>query len=173
MVSVLENRKILREYRAICVGAMSSGGKVDANISRHAKNRIKFAISKNGKHSLTHFRVLKKFDHHTYIGLRLDTGRTHQIRVHMSHIKYPLLGDPLYGKRLMIPSGASKVLQSELQQFKRQALHASKIRLKHPFSHEELTIQSKIPEDILSILVALSNGQIKREDVENMQYPES
>ena len=173
MVSVLENRKILREYRAICVGAMSSGGKVDANISRHAKNRIKFAISKNGKHSLTHFRVLKKFDHHTYIGLRLDTGRTHQIRVHMSHIKYPLLGDPLYGKRLMIPSGASKVLQNKLQQFKRQALHANKIRLKHPFSHEELTIQSKIPEDILSILVALSNGQIKREDVENMQYPES
>ena len=91
----------------------------------------------------------------------------------MSHIKYPLLGDPLYGKRLMIPSGESKVLQSELQQFKRQALHASKIRLKHPFSHEELTIRSKIPEDILSILVALSNGQIKREDVENMQYPES
>jgi len=165
MVSVLENRKILREYRAICVGAMSSGGKVDANISRDVKNRIKFATSKNGKHALTHFRILKKFDHHTYIG--------HQIRVHMLHIKYPLLGDPLYGKRLMIPSGASKVLQSELQQFKRQALHANTIRFNHPFSHEELTITSEIPADIQAILVALSNGQLKREDIEDLQYPES
>jgi 23S rRNA pseudouridine1911/1915/1917 synthase len=91
----------------------------------------------------------------------------------MAHIKYPLLGDPLYGKRLMIPSGASKVLQSELQQFKRQALHANTLRFKHPFSHEELTITSEIPADIQAILVALSNGQLKREDIEDLQYPES
>ena len=173
MVSALEKRKILREYRAICVGAMSSGGKVDAKISRDTKNRIKFAISKNGKHALTHFRILKKFEQHTYIGLRLDTGRTHQIRVHMSHIKYPLLGDPLYGKRLIVPQRASKTLQSELQQFKRQALHANKISLSHPISHEELTIKSKIPEDILSILVALSNDQMNREDIENLKYPQT
>ena len=173
MVSALEQRKILREYRAICVGAMTSGGKVDAKISRDTKNRIKFAISKNGKHALTHFRVLRKFEQHTYIGLRLDTGRTHQIRVHMSHIKYPLLGDPLYGKRLIIPQGASKTLQSELQQFKRQALHANKISLRHPVSHEELTIKSKIPEDIFSILVALSNGQMNRENIENLKYPQT
>ena len=173
MVSALEQRKILREYRAICVGAMTSGGKVDAKISRDTKNRIKFAISKNGKHALTHFRILRKFEQHTYIGLRLDTGRTHQIRVHMSHIKYPLLGDPLYGKRLIIPQGASKTLQSELQQFKRQALHANKISLRHPVSHEELTIKSKIPEDIFSILVALSNGQMNRENIENLKYPQT
>ena len=173
MVSALQNRKILREYRAICVGAMSSGGKVDAKISRDTKNRIKFAISKNGKHALTHFRILKKFEQHTYIGLRLDTGRTHQIRVHMSHIKYPLLGDPLYGKRLIVPQRASKTLQSKLQQFKRQALHANKISLSHPISHEELTIKSKIPEDILSILVALSNDQMNREDIENLKYPQT
>ena len=173
MVSALEQRKILREYRAICVGAMTSGGKVDAKISRDTKNRIKFAISKNGKHALTHFRILRKFEQHTYIGLRLDTGRTHQIRVHMSHIKYPLLGDPLYGKRLIIPQGASKTLLSKLQQFKRQALHANKISLRHPVSHEELTIKSKIPEDILSILVALSNGQMNREDIENLKYPQT
>ena len=173
MVSVLENRKILREYRAICVGAMSSGGKVDAKISRDTKNRIKFAISKNGKQALTHFRILRKFEKHTYIGLRLDTGRTHQIRVHMSHIKYPLLGDPLYGKRLIVPQSASKTLQSKLQQFKRQALHANKISLRHPISHQELTIRSKIPEDILSILMALSNGQMNQEDIENLQYPQT
>ena len=89
MVSALEKRKILREYRAICVGAMSTGGKVDARISRDTKNRIKFAISKNGKHALTHFRILRKFEQHTYIGLRLDTGRTHQIRVHMSAYSIP------------------------------------------------------------------------------------
>ncbi len=173
MVSALENRKILREYRAICVGAMSSGGKVDANIARDTKNRIKFAISKKGKHALTHFRVLKKFEQHTYLGLRLDTGRTHQIRVHMAHIKYPLLGDPLYGKRLIVPRGANKTLQSKLQQFKRQALHANKIRFNHPISLEELIIKSKIPEDILSILIALSNGQIQREDIESLKYPET
>ena len=173
MVSELENRKILREYRAICVGAMSSGGKIDANIARDTKNRIKFAISKKGKHALTHFRVLKKFEQHTYLGLRLDTGRTHQIRVHMAHIKYPLLGDPLYGKRLIVPRGANKTLQSKLQQFKRQALHANKIRFNHPISLEELIIKSKIPEDILSILIALSNGQIQREDIESLKYPET
>ena len=173
MVSALEQRKILREYRAICVGAMTSGGKVDAKISRDTKNRIKFAISKNGKQALTHFRILRKFEKHTYIGLRLDTGRTHQIRVHMSHIKYPLLGDPLYGKRLIVPQSASKTLQSKLQQFKRQALHANKISLRHPISHQELTIRSKIPEDILSILMALSNGQMNREDIENLQYPQT
>jgi 23S rRNA pseudouridine1911/1915/1917 synthase len=173
MVSALEKREILREYRAICVGAMSSGGKVDAKISRDTNNRIKFAISKNGKQALTHFRILRKFEKHTYIGLRLDTGRTHQIRVHMSHIKYPLLGDPLYGKRLIVPQSASKTLQSKLQQFKRQALHANKISLSHPISHQELTIRSKIPEDILSILMALSNGQMNREDIENLQYPQT
>jgi 23S rRNA pseudouridine1911/1915/1917 synthase len=172
MVSALEKRKILREYRAICVGTTSSGGKIDANIARDTKNRIKFAISKNGKHALTHFRVLKKFEQHTYIGLRLDTGRTHQIRVHMAHIKYPLLGDPLYGKRLIVPRGANKTLQSKLQQFKRQALHANKIRFNHPISLDELTIKSKIPEDILSILITLSNGQIQREDIESLKYPE-
>ena len=142
-------------------------------ISRDTKNRIKFAISKNGKHALTHFRVLRKFKQHTYIGLRLDTGRTHQIRVHMSHIKYPLLGDPLYGKRLIIPQSASKTLLSKLQQFKRQALHANKIRFSHPVSHEKLTVKSKIPEDIISILVALSNVQINREDIENLKYPQT
>ena len=173
MVSALEKREILREYRAICVGAMGSGGKVDAKISRDTKNRIKFAISKNGKQALTHFRILRKFEKHTYIGLRLDTGRTHQIRVHMSHIKYPLLGDPLYGKRLIVPQSASKTLQSKLQQFKRQALHANKISLSHPISHKELTIRSKIPEDMLSILMALSNGQMNREDIENLQYPQT
>ena len=173
MVDLLASRKILREYRAICVGAMNSGGKVDANISRDAKNRIKFAISNSGKHALTHFRILKKFEQHTYIGLRLDTGRTHQIRVHMSHIQYPLLGDPLYGKRFKMPQGIRKSLQSELQLLKRQALHANKIRFTHPISYEQLTIKSKIPEDMFSILVALSNSQIKREDIENLKYPES
>jgi len=173
MVAELANRKILREYRAICVGVMSSGGKIDASISRDSNNRIKFAISDNGKHALTHFRILKKFEQHTYIGLRLDTGRTHQIRVHMSHIKYPILGDPLYGKRLMIPRGMKKSLQVELQLLKRQALHANKIRFTHPISYEHLTVRSKIPEDMFSILVALSNSQIKREDIENLKYPES
>jgi len=173
MISALENRKILREYRAICVGVMTSGGKVDAKISRDAKNRIKFAISKNGKHARTHFRILRKFEQHTYIGLRLDTGRTHQIRVHMSHIKYPLLGDPLYGKRLIVPRDASKALQRKLQLFKRQALHANKIKFTHPISHEELTVRSKIPEDILSIIVDLSKGQTKQEEIQNLKYPKT
>ena len=173
MVAALENRKILREYRAICVGHMSSGGKVDAKISRNPNNRIKFAISKHGKQALTHFRILRKFEQHTYIGLRLDTGRTHQIRVHMSHIKYPLLGDPLYGKRLIIPSGASEALQMQLQQFKRQALHANKIKFVHPISDKELIFRSEIPEDMFSILLTLSKGQINRENIEHLKYPQS
>ena len=152
MISALENRKILREYRAICVGVMTSGGKVDAKISRDAKNRIKFAISKNGKHARTHFRILRKFE---------------------QHIKYPLLGDPLYGKRLIVPRDASKALQRKLQLFKRQALHANKIKFTHPISHEELTVRSKIPEDILSIIVDLSKGQTKQEEIQNLKYPKT
>jgi len=119
LVSDLQERVITREYRAICVGVMTSGGTVDANLSRDPNNRIRFKIMNQGKRAITHYRVLKKFKNHTFLGLRLETGRTHQIRAHLSHIKYPLIGDPLYGGRFFIPKGAKEDLILKLKNFKR------------------------------------------------------
>ncbi len=172
MVAELEQRNIMREYRAICVGAMTSGATIEASIARDPRNRIKFSTAENGKRAVTNYRILKKFDHHTYIGLRLETGRTHQIRVHMSHIKYPILGDSLYGNRLMIPSGASDYLKSALRQLKRQALHASKLTFVHPFTKEKVSIDSEIPEDMFTILSELSGSNLTREEVNSLEYPE-
>ena len=171
MVAELEQRNIMREYRAICVGAMTSGATIEASIARDPRNRIKFSTAENGKRAVTNYRILKKFDHHTYIGLRLETGRTHQIRVHMSHIKYPVLGDSLYGNRLMIPSGASERLQRTLRQLKRQALHASKVTFVHPFTKEKVSIDSEIPEDMFTILSELSGDSLTREEINSLEYP--
>ena len=173
LVSDLQERLITREYRAICVGVMTSGGTVDANLSRDPNNRIRFKIMKQGKRAITHYRVLKKFKHHTFLGLRLETGRTHQIRAHLSHIKYPLIGDPLYGGRFFIPKGAKEELILKLKNFKRQALHACLLSFDHPIEKRKMKFESMLPSDMESILLEMSEGSLTKESVNKLVYPEA
>jgi len=173
LVSDLQERLITREYRAICIGVMTSGGTVDANLSRDPNNRIRFKIMTQGKRAVTHYRVLKKFKHHTFLGLRLETGRTHQIRAHLSHIKYPLIGDPLYGGRFYTPKGAKEELITKLKYFKRQALHACLLLFDHPIEKKRVKFEAALPEDMESILIEMSEGSLTKDSMNKLIYPEA
>ena len=141
IVNQLQTRTVHREYEAVVFGSLTGGGTVEANIARHAKQRQKMAIVKEGgKEAITHYRLLARFNNHCHIRCMLETGRTHQIRVHMAHIKHPLVGDPVYGGRPRIPKGASELLLNTLRGFGRQALHARRLSLIHPSSGEEVAL---------------------------------
>jgi 23S rRNA pseudouridine1911/1915/1917 synthase len=155
LVRQLQARSVKREYRAVTQGVMTSGGRVDAPIGRHPVNRLRMAVVESGKPALTHYRVLRRYPAHTYIKVNLETGRTHQIRVHMAHIHFPLVGDPLYGGRLKLPSGAGELLIETLRCFRRQALHAMRLSLRHPESGEELSWEAPLPTDMQGLLAAL------------------
>jgi 23S rRNA pseudouridine1911/1915/1917 synthase len=154
LVEQLQARAFEREYEALVVGVMTAGGTVDAPIGRHPVNRLRQAVVPNGKEAVTHYRVVERFRAHTHVRVRLETGRTHQIRVHMAYIHYPLVGDPLYGGRLRIPAGASAPLQAALRAFKRQALHAACLGLVHPLTGEPMRWQAPLPEDMAALLEA-------------------
>ena len=173
LVSDLQVRLITREYRAICIGVMTSGGTVDANLSRDPNNRIRFKIMNQGKRAVTHYRVLKKFKNHTFLGLRLETGRTHQIRAHLAHIQYPLIGDPLYGGRFFTPKGAKEDLILKLKNFKRQALHACLLSFNHPIEKRKVKFESTLPTDMESILLEMSEGSLTKESANKIVYPEA
>lgn len=156
LVAQLQARTVHREYCAVCIGAMTGGGTVDAPIGRHPRQRKKMAVlTSGGKHAVTHYRVARRFGHHTCITVNLETGRTHQIRVHMAHRHYPLVGDPVYGGRPRIPKGASAELVEALRGFPRQALHARALGLIHPESGQQLAFQSPIPADLQGLLDVL------------------
>ena len=148
-------RSVERTYRAVCQGALTGGGEVDAPIGRHRRDRVKMAVVERGRPARTRYVVLERFRAHTLLQLRLDTGRTHQIRVHMAHIRAPLVGDPVYGGRTRLPKHPSPQLQRALASFKRQALHASELRLAHPGSGAPLEFESPVPEDMQALLDAL------------------
>lgn len=155
LVESLQAREITREYEAIANGVMTAGGLVDEPIGRHATKRTHMAVTHSGRPSVTHYRVMEKYRLHTRLRLRLETGRTHQIRVHMSHITHPLVGDPVYGGRPRPPKGASEDLRELLRGFKRQALHAAMLSLYHPISGELMTWHAPVPDDMLEIAAAL------------------
>ena len=155
LVRQLQARSVKREYRAVTQGVMTAGGSVDAPIGRHPVNRLRMSVIETGKPAVTHYRVLQRFRAHTYIRVNLETGRTHQIRVHMAHIHYPLVGDPLYGGRLKIPAGADEHLGQTLRGFHRQALHAVRLSLLHPETQQNLTWEAPMPDDFLALLSAL------------------
>ena len=156
LVEQLQARTVKREYSAVCIGAMTGGGTIEAPMGRHPKQRKKMAVlPAGGKPAITHYRIARRFGHHTQIAVNLETGRTHQIRVHMAYRHYPLVGDPLYGGRPRIPRGASQVLIDALRGFPRQALHARVLGLIHPQSHEELQFECPLPEDMLELLAVL------------------
>lgn len=155
LVAQLQERAMGREYEAVSIGVMTGGGCVDEPMARHSKQRQKMAVSPMGKEAITHYRVLKKFRGHTHIRLKLETGRTHQIRVHMAHISYPLVGDPQYGGRLRLPKGISLELRETLSAFKRQALHAKRLELYHPVTEELMSWEVPLPADMVALLEEL------------------
>lgn len=152
LVTQLQARTVSREYDAIVVGAMTAGGKVDAPIGRHPKDRQRQAVTEAGKPAVTHYRVQERFRAHTHVRCRLETGRTHQIRVHLAHVRYPLIGDPVYGGRLKMPAGSSESLKTVLREFPRQALHAHKLRFQHPVSGAPVECKAPLPDDIFMLL---------------------
>lgn len=159
LVAQLQARTVSREYDAIVVGAMTAGGKVDAPIGRHPKDRQRQAVTASGKPAVTHYRVNERFRAHTHVRCRLETGRTHQIRVHLAHVRYPLVGDPVYGGRLKMPAGASESLKTLLREFPRQALHAHKLRFDHPVSGAPVECKAPLPDDMFLLLDALREDQ--------------
>lgn len=156
LVTQLQERSMGREYEAISIGVMTGGGIVDEPIGRHPHNRQKQAVEPvNGKEAVTHYRLVNRYKNHTHIRLKLETGRTHQIRVHMAHIQYPLVGDPQYGGRLKMPKACSPELQEALRTFRRQALHAKKLELAHPTTGEWMEWEVDLPEDMQHLLDVL------------------
>lgn len=155
LVKQLQARTVSREYEAIVQGLMIAGGTVDAPLGRHARDRTRQAVVEDGREAVTHYRVLRRFRVHTHIRLQLETGRTHQIRVHMAHVGYPLVGDPTYGGRARGIAGASAELIAMLRAFKRQALHASRLSLLHPADGREMRWQAPLPADMTELLKAL------------------
>ncbi len=155
LVDQLQQRRVKREYLAITQGVVTAGRTIEANIARHPQNRKKMSVQKYGKTAITHFQVVQKFLHHSLIKVQLETGRTHQIRVHMAHLRYPLLGDMLYGGRQRQPGGISAQLAKQLSEFKRQALHAQRLGFDHPGSGANCSFEAAIPQDFQIILDSL------------------
>jgi 23S rRNA pseudouridine1911/1915/1917 synthase len=156
LVAELAEHEIGREYLALCTGAMTGGGTVDKPIDRHRSHRLKFAVRNDGRHAVTHYRIEKRFRQHTLARVHLETGRTHQIRVHMEHVGYPVVGDPLYGGRKRFPKGASPELREALEKFGRQALHAAKLTLTHPKTGKRVSFEAPLPEDMTRLLEILA-----------------
>lgn len=155
LVELLQARCVNREYRAIVAGVPTAGGTVDAPIGRHPVHRTRMAVLKSGRPSVTRYRVLERFRGHSLLQVNLETGRTHQIRVHMASIRHPLVGDPQYGGRPRPPAGAGIPLREGLSGFRRQALHASKLGLAHPVSGERMEWEADLPEDMELLLELL------------------
>ena len=155
LAAELERRLVRRVYRAICQGVLTGGGTIDAPLGRHPRERTKMAVVSRGRPARTHYRVVERFRAHTHCEVTLETGRTHQIRVHMAHIRAPLVGDPVYGGRPRLPREASPELRARLQGFGRQALHATRLAFDHPISGAPLVFASEPAADLRELLAAL------------------
>jgi 23S rRNA pseudouridine1911/1915/1917 synthase len=155
LVAQLQAREFEREYLAIVVGVMTAGGTVEAPIGRHPVQRKRMAVVERGKPAVTHYRVLERFRAHSLIRVNLETGRTHQIRVHMAYIHFPLVGDPIYGGRLKLPRGCTDELAEALRHFRRQALHAARLGIVHPQTGEYLEWEAPLPADMQALLAVL------------------
>jgi 23S rRNA pseudouridine1911/1915/1917 synthase len=155
LTAALERRHIKRTYQAICQGVLTGGGSIDAPIGRHPRERTRMSVVDGGREARTRYRVLERFRAHTLCEIELETGRTHQIRVHMAHIRAPLVGDPVYGGRPRLPPRPSDELRFALQSFRRQALHAVRLELAHPASGEALRFESALAPDLRALLEQL------------------
>ena len=156
LVRALAVREIARHYIAVCGGVLTGGGSINEPIGRHPVDRLKMSVQRDGKPAVTHYRVIQRFAAHTYVSVQLETGRTHQIRVHFAHRRHALVGDQTYGGRLAIPAGASDRLRDALRKFRHQALHAEKLAFTHPRSGEKIELQVTPPADFTELLSALT-----------------
>ena len=164
LVRDLQKRKITREYEAVASGIMTKGGTVDQPMARHATKRTLMTVHPMGKPAVTHYRIMENYRNYTRLRLRLETGRTHQIRVHMAHIAHPLLGDQTYGGRPRPPKNASEDFMEVLRNFKRQALHAVMLRLAHPITGEMMEWYAPLPDDFVELLNALKADYLEHQD---------
>jgi len=155
LVKQLQARSVSREYEAVVIGVLTAGGTIDQPLGRHPVNRKKQAVLQDGKEAITHYKVIKRFRAHTHVQVKLETGRTHQIRVHFAHLQYPLVGDKVYGGRLRIPAGCSQELDQALRRFGRQALHARRLGLLHPDDEQPMSWETALPTDMATLLAAL------------------
>ena len=157
LVDMLSRHAVERQYEAVVLGTLIAGGTVDAPIGRHMGDRLRQAVrdEEDGKHAVTHYRLRERFRAHTLIQCNLETGRTHQIRVHLAHISHPLVGDPLYSGGLRLPKGASAELVAALRSFRRQALHAERLSFEHPASRQQVEFKADRPLDLEHLVLAL------------------
>jgi 23S rRNA pseudouridine1911/1915/1917 synthase len=155
LVRQLQARSVSRIYQAIVTGGPTASGSISEPIGRSPKNRLKMAVVAKGKEAITHYRVLKKFGTHELLELKLETGRTHQIRVHLAYNNWPIVGDPLYSGKSRFPKGVSSGLRSAVESMHRQALHAVRLELRHPATGELMSWQSSLAEDIQDLLCSL------------------
>ncbi len=155
LVEMLAARDIHRQYEALVLGSMVAGGSVAAPIDRHPRDRLKMAVVDGGREAVTHYRVRERFPAHTLLEVRLETGRTHQIRVHLAHIRHPLVGDALYGSGLKLPKAAGPNLVEALRAFRRQALHAERLEFAHPVTDKPLSVNAPRPADLDALIMTL------------------
>lgn len=164
LVEQLSAREVHRQYLAVVAGSLVSGGTVNAPIDRHPRDRLRQAVREDGRDAVTHYRLRERFRAHTLLECRLETGRTHQIRVHMAHIKHPIIGDPLYGGPLKLPKGATDALVESLRGFKRQALHAETLEFAHPISGEPVRCSTPMPADMQALVDTLREDTREAEE---------
>jgi 23S rRNA pseudouridine1911/1915/1917 synthase len=162
LVDMLSRHAVERQYEAVILGTLIAGGTVDAPIGRHMSDRLRQAVrdEEDGKHAVTHYRLRERFRAHTLIQCNLETGRTHQIRVHLAHIGHPLVGDPLYGGGLRLPKGASEELVATLRGFRRQALHAEVLAFEHPADGQPMQFKAARPADLDQLVAALKGDAV-------------
>lgn len=177
LVDQLQARTVHREYYALVLGVLTAGNTIDIPIGRHGHDRKKMTVKKDGsKEAITHFRVLDRYRGHSLIKVNLETGRTHQIRVHMSYVKHPLVGDQTYGGRLQIPAGTGDELKEMLRTFDRQALHARKLGLVHPATGKLMHWKAPLPEDMLQLIAVMEadcmQDQEDEYNLDDYDYPD-
>lgn len=155
LTRALADHAIRRQYVAVVAGVLTGGGRIDAPIGRHPVDRTRMAVRDSGKPAVTHYTVRERYGAHTAVDVTLETGRTHQIRVHFAYRRHPLVGDPVYGGRLALPKGASDGVIAVLRSFRRQALHAARLELEHPASGEPVVVEAPLPDDMVALMAAL------------------
>ena len=160
LVAAMAACEITREYLAVCIGVVTAGATIDEPIGRHRTQRTRMVVRADGRPSVTHYRVLKRFRGHTLLRVTLETGRTHQIRVHLAHAGFPVIGDPVYGGRRRLVANCSARLEKQLRGFTRQALHAARLSLTHPTTGRELEFEAPVPKDMQQLLDALEADSV-------------